>query len=86
MSDYRIIKVMSEVELYILSHPRYKDDIWSLTSKPIRTPKKCEVLNIPVKGKRAFSPITNGYNRMHRISQAGMQELLKQFNRKSQPT
>lgn len=64
-------------QLYLLSNPRYKDDIWALTNTPVRKSKVCEVTGLSVKGVRAFSPITNGNNRMHRISVAGMNILLR---------
>lgn len=42
----------------------------------IRKPVRCEVTATTIpKGARAWRPITNGRNRMHRISEEGMRRL-----------
>lgn len=49
-------------------------DIWTLVK--LRTPKRCAITGKPLAaGQHAYSPITNGDNRMDRISEDGMKLL-----------
>lgn len=69
MNDYKLIERISD-ELIRLSS-KYGDQIFALVK--IRKARKCVETGIEIaKGNYAYRPITNGYNRMHRISIVGM--------------
>ena len=58
------------------THPEYGNQLWSKCT--VRKSWTCVVSKELIKkGYVAFRPITNGYNRMHRISLTGMAILLK---------
>lgn len=51
-----------------------KRDLW--TRQKLRKPSKCVVTDKAIeKGAFAWSPVTNGYNRMDRMSDAGMERM-----------
>ena len=57
-----------------LIHPRYGRQIWSKVK--MKKVAKCIVTGKPLgPGSIAYRPITNGSNRMRRISEEGMKEL-----------
>ena len=64
-ADYVLLALVSEKLLRITSY-EYGRQLW--TNVALRKEKKCARCDgsIP-KGTRCFSPITNGYNRMHRL-------------------
>lgn len=71
--EYKMIKRLSEA-VVVLSWKNGINDLWSRTK--IRKCKNCEITDEKIdKGEYAWIPITNGYNRMHRISDAGIIEL-----------
>ncbi len=80
MSDYiKVIKVAEE--LYRIKHIRYWWQLWAKckTRKILGNsgrPKTCAVTgNVISKGEFVYRPMTNGYNRMDRISEQGIQIL-----------
>lgn len=63
--DYEALNLLNE-GLARLTHPKHGVDLW--TSRKLRKPSTCVVCEGSMrKGLTAFGPITNGYNRMHRI-------------------
>ncbi len=73
MTDYKVEKILSE-ETVVLSS-KYGTQIWDLVK--LRKNKICEQTKIELpKGSKAFRPITNGYNRMDRISKVAMTTII----------
>jgi hypothetical protein len=63
-----------DIGIAILRHPEYGRQIW--VPSRMRKPHTCAVTGeVIAKGSRAFRPITNGYNRMQRISEQGIEHL-----------
>lgn len=63
--DYRFIERRNE-GLVILTHPQYKTEPWTVAK--VRKKHICAVSGKPIKvGEECYRPVTNGYNRMHRI-------------------
>lgn len=71
---YEFLEERMKDELVLLGHPIFGRQLWSTVK--VRKSKYCIVTGAPLKGKEAFSPVTNGNNRMDRISILGM-ELIK---------
>lgn len=72
IADYRFLKRMSEGLVGLTSsHGR---QIFHTTE--LRKSKPCALCKVELKpGDTAYSPITNGYNRMHRLCVACVEEL-----------
>lgn len=86
MRDYRLVKVMSvdenvdppEVAIAVLDHPEYGRDIWPRCK--VRKTWECQVSQSKINsGDTAYRPMTNGNNRMHRISKTGMAWLVRDW-------
>ena len=58
----------------ILSHPQYGKQIWTLVN--VRKDKKCIITGELLKGKKGYLPIGNAGNRMERISETGMEQII----------
>lgn len=72
MTSYQFVKRMSE-ELVVLKSYLYQD-IWDRGTA--RKVSICQVTGEEIKkGDSSWRPITNGNNRMHRISDAGIKQL-----------
>lgn len=73
MKHYRSAEKKAD-GLYLILHQLYGKQLW--VSVQVRKQHKCEITDKAIEPKdRAYRPMTNGYNRMHRISQAGMELL-----------
>lgn len=73
--EYIFIKYLSN-DLVILAHDRYGNQIWGKVK--LRKSTNCAITEEPLSiGSLAYRPITNGYNRMQRISQTGLELLVK---------
>ena len=72
---YEYISHMGDgLEILLSLLLRNKQDMWSLVKT--RKYHKCMVTGDKIeKGEKAYRPVTNGYNRMDRISETGMQQL-----------
>ncbi len=71
---YQLVKVMSE-GLVGLTHPKYGRQMWHRCK--VRKYWDCEVSDRRIHpSDNAWRPVTNGQNRMHRISNYGMVWLL----------
>lgn len=71
-TDYTKIKNLSD-ELCVLSHPQYGEQVWSIVK--VRKHKLCIYTHADLYGQFAWSPITNGNNRMDRISTEAMNKI-----------
>jgi len=79
-SDYKLIRVLIE-GLCVLSCDMYTEQMWGECK--CRKQHTCVITGDRInKGSCCFRPITNGYNRYHRISLRGMCWLKTLFNRK----
>lgn len=64
-TDYRRVAVMNEGLLRVASE---KYGMQLFTRVKLRKNTSCAACGDPLnKGTEAFSPLTNGYNRMHRV-------------------
>ena len=80
MRNYSLVKVMSE-SLVGLDHVEYDFQLWS--KGKVRKVWKCRTTAHRInKGDEAWLPVTNASNRMHRISNYGMAQLLKELEEK----
>ena len=71
--EYKLEKKLAE-DLFILSHPEHGTKMWSLCR--LRKRHTCTLSRVVIeKGEKAFRPITNGYDRMNRISVLAMNNL-----------
>ena len=71
--NYRLEKVINE-GLVLLFHTAYGRQMWHTCT--VRKRWECNVSGKYINsGEKAWRPITNGYNRMHRISNLGMARL-----------
>ena len=69
MTNYILEQILSE-NIFVLNS-EYGSQIW--TKITLRKDNICEQTKIKlIKGTRAYRPNTNGYNRMHRISEIAM--------------
>lgn len=64
MGVYEIISV--EGGLIETEHPEYKRQVWALAKLRKHKTSRCAICGREV-GAVGYRPITNGYNRMHRI-------------------
>ncbi len=72
--SYTLVKVIGE-GLVGLDHPEYGRQIWSRCK--VRKIWDCKASEKRIRpGEGAWRPVTNGQNRMHRISNFGMNYLL----------
>jgi hypothetical protein len=63
--SYVVKKHLTE-DLMVIRHPEYGEKMWGIVK--LRKETKCaQCKGALAVGARAFSPITNGYNRMHRL-------------------
>ena len=70
---YRYIEMVSE-QIHILTG-RYGAQVWTRGRKR-GAPVECEVTGETIEsGTECYRPVSNGMNRMHRISKAGMERL-----------
>lgn len=75
--NYKFITIIGDkdVGLYGLSCDLYRSQMWSICK--CRKIHVCQITDEAIQnGDECFRPITNGYNRMERISAKGM-KLLK---------
>lgn len=78
LGKYTFVKILNK-GLVGLSHPIFGNQLWHEVK--LRKPKNCIITGANLKaGDMAFSPITNGNNRMHRISRVGIDRLIKAQN------
>ena len=71
--NYKLEEKLSD-ELFVLSHPQHGIKTWALCR--LRKQAKCILSGVLInKGEHAFRPITNGYDRMNRISVLAMSHL-----------
>ena len=81
LHKYDFVTRMSE-SLVRLNHPRFGVQIWSRGTS--RKPCDCEDCRTTIpKGSRSYRPITNGYNRMHRLCESC---ITSKEQKMSQPT
>ena len=79
MTDYKLEQIWQE-DTVILTSSEYGRQIWCKCI--LRKNNICELTNIKlIKGNKAYRPITNGYNRMHRISEIAMKSICKIANK-----
>lgn len=72
MTNYYFINTIND-EMVVLNS-KYGQHIWTLIK--LRKDTICVEMNIKIpKGSMAYRPITNGYNRMERISIIGMKSI-----------
>ncbi len=70
--DYRFIKRMNDGLVGLASSHGHQ----LFTTVKLRKTKPCTLCEVALKsGDKVYSPITNGYNRMHRICVACVEEL-----------
>lgn len=69
MVSYSLIAVRA-AGIILLSHPKFGQQMWTLVK--CRKHKRCVITDVDLYKQEAFAPVTNGYNRMHRISPVGM--------------
>lgn len=74
MPDYTLERRLGQD--FVMLSSEYGSQLWSKIT--LRKDTTCEELNITLpKGTKAYRPSTNRYNRMHRISEAGMDAISK---------
>ncbi len=76
--NYKFITIFDDkdIGLYGLTCDLYTSQLWS--DCKCRKDHRCVVTGDNIKkGTKCFRPVTNGYNRYHRISQKGMDWLKK---------
>ena len=74
MTNYFFINTINGEMVFLNS--KYGQQIWTLIK--LRKDAICAEMNIKIpKGSMAYRPITNGYNRMERISELGMETIMK---------
>jgi len=68
MEGYRLVERAGD-ELVFIHAARYGRQMWSRTAGPVRKDTTCRVCGrVVTKGSEPmYRPLTNGYNRMHRI-------------------
>ncbi len=65
MTIYRVVARRSD-NIVVLVHPQYGQAMW--TTVVTRKNTKCETCGVDIpKRSTAWSPLTNGYNRTHRL-------------------
>lgn len=78
VTDYHFMKRMNDGLVGLSSS--HGQQLFTLNK--LRKPKPCALCKIELQPKqRAYAPITNGYNRMHRICVACVAELEAEFLR-----
>ena len=73
-----VIKAFISDQLFLIWNSRYGSQTWAT----VRVQKKysqspCQICKRPI-GSNAFRPITNGYNRSHRICSTCVDNFVKQ--------
>lgn len=71
------IKVL-DARIVGITHARYGRQLWVLMGVPIRKPQECTICEqrFGPGSTKMFRPVTNGYNRMERICQRCITELV----------
>ncbi len=78
MNNYSLIEIINE-NLVGLYHPKHGRQAWCEVF--LRKPATCVVTGVSLKPKEiAFRPVTNGYNRMERISKKGINVLASKMH------
>lgn len=77
MGYYKYVKAIGDGAI-ILKSAKHGEQVWTLCK--LRKDNRCVVAEERIlKGDEAYRPVTNGYNRMERISKVGM-SILKAAN------